>query len=531
MVLRKPYALLIKYFRLIHVILTGLMIYIIIRSNLLIRFFNNFIESGYVTNQINFAGSYINFFMYFNVFLILITCITIFFLMKTKKKPTRLYIFTILYYVFLFIMFSVMHSALVRFEIELIEATTARLYRDLSIIIIIPQLLFTILIAIRAVGFDLKKFNFNKDLQELKIEAQDNEEFEIAVDREDYKLKRSLRRTLRELRYYLLENKFILFCIGIVIATILVTSIYLNVAVYNRSYVIDQTFVSNNMRIKVTDSYLTNLSYNGTKLSKDKYYVVVDVSLENLMTNRNTLKLENYRLLINNKIIVPTVNRNEYFLDLGTPYNKEKLAAKSENKRLLIYEVDEDLINEDIVFRVVNSITASAGDIFARYSDVTLKPKILNEVETKQTVGLNEEIKFVSPITTNSSANIKKYNITRYFKYNYNFCVNRSCRNSIAIVSPDVSEYNQTILVLDGEINFNKESIINKRISNKQLYPMFIKVLYTINGTTNTTSIKDITPNDLNNQILLQTNNIIEKADKLSLVFAFRNEEYIINLK
>lgn len=531
MILRKPYALLIKYFRLIHTILTGLMIYIIIRSNLLIRFFNNFIESGYVTNEINFAGSYINFFMYFTVFLILIICITIFFLMKTKKKPTRLYIFTIMYYVFLFIMFSVMHSALGRFEVELIEATTARLYRDLSIIIIAPQLLFTLLIAIRAVGFDLKKFNFNKDLQELKIEARDNEEFEIAVDREDYKLKRSIRRTTRELRYYLLENKFILFCIGIVLATILATSIYFNLAVYNRSFVIDQTFVSNNMKIKVSDSYLTNLSYNGTRLSKDKYYVVVDVSLENLTPSRNTLKLENYRLLINNKIIVPTVNRNEHFADLGTPYNKEKLAAKSENQRLLIYEINESDIDGNIIFRVVNSITASAGDIFARYSDVTLKPKKLNEIERKKTVGLNAELKFESPITTNSNANIKKYNITRYFKYNYNFCVNKSCRNSIGIVSPNVSEYNQTILVLDGEIKFDKDALINKRISSKQIYPMFIKVLYTINGSTNTTSVKDITPSDLNNQILLQTNNIIEKAEKLSLVFAFRNEEYIINLK
>lgn len=531
MILRKPYALLIKYFRLIHIILTGLLIYLIVRSNLLINFFNEFIQSGYVVNEFNFAGSYINFFMYLTVILILGICITVYFLMKTKEKPTRLYVFTIIYYIFILIMFSVMHNALTIFEIDLVEATTARAYRDIAVLVAVPQYIFTVFFAIRAVGFDLKKFNFNKDLQELKIEAQDSEEFEIAVDRDNYKLKRSLRRTIRELRYYVLENKFILTCIAIVLITIVFTVIYLNNVVYNRQYQVDQSFISNNMKIKFTNSYITNLSYNGTKLSNDKYYLVVNVNLNNLLSTKNSLKLENYRLIMDNKIKVPITTRNEHFVDLGIPYNKEKFKPNSENENLLIYELNESELSNQYKIRVINTINAHAGEIRSRYSETVLKPTYLNNVELLKEVKLNEEIEFENELISNSNALIKDYQITNYYKFNYNFCINKICNNSTGFVSPDIREYNNTLLVLDGNISF-ADSILLKRVkSHKNMYSMFVKITYTKNNEKKAVSVKDVTPDNLKDKIIFQTYNGIENADNINLEFTFRNNKYIIKLK
>ena len=58
MILRKPYGFLIKHFRLIHLILTTLYIYLAIKVNSLLKFYNNFISGSesklnaikYITN-------------------------------------------------------------------------------------------------------------------------------------------------------------------------------------------------------------------------------------------------------------------------------------------------------------------------------------------------------------------------------------------------------------------------------------------------------------------------------------------------
>ncbi|MDD2505678.1 MAG: hypothetical protein PHF21_05395, partial [Bacilli bacterium] len=52
-------------------------------------------------------------------------------------------------------------------------------YRDFFIILSLPQYYFLIMSIIRGIGFDVRKFNFTKDLEELEIKSEDDEEFEF----------------------------------------------------------------------------------------------------------------------------------------------------------------------------------------------------------------------------------------------------------------------------------------------------------------------------------------------------------------
>ena len=120
MILKKPYAFLIKYFRIIHIILALPIIYLILRTGNIVHFFSDYIDTNYYTNVSNIAGTYI------------ISGIAIYFLMRKKEKSTIFYFLLILFYLILFVVLGITHSILTGMEITSLEATTALAFRDLS---------------------------------------------------------------------------------------------------------------------------------------------------------------------------------------------------------------------------------------------------------------------------------------------------------------------------------------------------------------------------------------------------------------
>ena len=89
MVLKKPYAFLIRHFKLIHLLICIPLVYLLIRTGAISNFLNAYVGANYYTSETNLAGTYINYFMYLAILLILLLVLTIFFLMKQKKKDTR----------------------------------------------------------------------------------------------------------------------------------------------------------------------------------------------------------------------------------------------------------------------------------------------------------------------------------------------------------------------------------------------------------------------------------------------------------
>ena len=104
MILKKPYAFLIKNFRKIHFILAILSVFIIIKTNTVVGFFKEYVANNYsVIVSDDLVSSTISNWLYVAIIVMIITLISVYVLLKLKKKPTKLYFFTILYYIILLI--------------------------------------------------------------------------------------------------------------------------------------------------------------------------------------------------------------------------------------------------------------------------------------------------------------------------------------------------------------------------------------------------------------------------------------------
>ena len=156
MILRKPYAFLIKHFKLIHLLLCIPFVYLIIRFGAMSSFLSNYVRANYYTSEVNVAGTYINYFMYGAILLVILLALAIYFLMRKKEKDTKFYMAIIIYYIFLLIAITVYYSILGSIENATIEAQTVRVFRDLSYVIYLPQFFFLGYSALRGIGFDIK---------------------------------------------------------------------------------------------------------------------------------------------------------------------------------------------------------------------------------------------------------------------------------------------------------------------------------------------------------------------------------------
>ncbi|HOP65883.1 MAG TPA: hypothetical protein PLX66_02560 [Bacilli bacterium] len=533
MILKKPYAFLIKHFRLIHLFLAIAAIYLTYKTNKIVVFFNSYIKNGYRLTETNIASNYVTIFMYLAIIVILITALIIYLLFKEKDKPRKFYAYLIVYYILLFGLLTFAHGALSNLELTTVAAKTVRVYRDLSLIFSLPQYFFLVFALLRGIGFDIKKFNFSKDISELQIEAKDNEEFEFILDVPGYKVKRTLRRTLRELKYFVLENTFVLICVGVLTLGIIGTTIYMNRSTRIQTYKENQSFSYDNYKMQVLDSIITPLDYDGSILTEGKTYLVVSLSIINNTILEKELDTTDFRLLVDDEIIYPTQSKNEHFIDLGDPYNNEEIAEKDTSNYILIFELNEDQIKDKYTLRIQESLSFSDNEIIATYKEVTLIPTVIDTVKTDTAVALNEEIDLKDSSLSNSKLLVSSYEITKSYKYNYTFCIDDECQVSTDTIDATYqTEVEKTLLVLNYELTLDEEAPYTSNIKNEtSFFNNFLKIKYTYNDKEYTCVPTNRTPNGMNNKVILEVDGKIKNASSITLVITIRNREYNITLK
>ena len=84
--------------------------------------------------------------------------------MRFKKKPNLYYKIAIPVYVVSIIVFGVLSHVLNGAVTEVISPLNLRIYRDTALIMFLVQSVLIIVPALRGIGFDVKKFNFKKDI-------------------------------------------------------------------------------------------------------------------------------------------------------------------------------------------------------------------------------------------------------------------------------------------------------------------------------------------------------------------------------
>lgn len=340
MVLRRPYAFLIKHFRLIHIILFMLFAYITLKANNILNFFKEYIE--YNGNIEVIADNYVSFSIFLSLILIIIISVTVFLLMKYKEKPRLLYILLIGVTLVSWIAFSYLSGSIKTLETSSELARTIRLLRDISRFHYYMLFITSIPILTRGLGFNIKKFNFSSDLHELKLEDKDSEEVEVTLDISSDEVLRTGRRITRELKYYYFENKLFLNIIFGVIGVILIMMFPFNMFVIKGNLREGQTLSTANFNIKVTDSYISERN----RISENNSYLILKVEIKGKV-NKYKLNLDEFVLEGKKNDYVPSMKYYNYFSDIGIGYKGRELDTKEYKEYILIYNIK----NEDVKYK------------------------------------------------------------------------------------------------------------------------------------------------------------------------------------
>ena len=97
MVFKKPYAFLIKHFKVVHLVLALLTIYILQASYHIYDFLNDYVKSKYTINSYTgFSSEYVPFMLFFAVILVVIILFLMVLLFQNKKKKSKEYQFALI---------------------------------------------------------------------------------------------------------------------------------------------------------------------------------------------------------------------------------------------------------------------------------------------------------------------------------------------------------------------------------------------------------------------------------------------------
>lgn len=348
MILRRPYAFLIKHFKLIHLILFGLIAYVTFTANNVLKFFKEYISTN--GNMEVIASNYISSLMVVVVLLVIALTIMIYLLMRYKKKPRTLYIIIVLVILVSSFVFSYLNGNIRELETSVMSAKDIRLLRDISRFNYIGLLVLCLPVLVRGLGFDIKKFNFSNDLVDLQVNKEDNEEVEINTSLPSDMLLRGGHKFGREMKYYYLENKFILNIIFGFVALILIINFPFNKFVIHRTLNEGDTLNTENFSIVINDSYISSRN----RTSKNNSYVILDVSIKGKSSNY-TLRLDEFVLMGKDNQYIPSLKYYYYFSDLGKGYYNSVLDMNDYNNYILIYNIDNDDIKNKLTIRYIRN--------------------------------------------------------------------------------------------------------------------------------------------------------------------------------
>ena len=348
MILRRPYAFLIKHFRLIHLILFALLAVITYNASTVFNFFKDYITAN--GNMEILSSNYINVFIYIAPIIIIGLSILIFYLMKYKDKPRLYYIILIIVSILCTGICTYLYLNIRSLETTTVSARIIRLYRDIARSNFYVLFVMCIPTLIRGLGFDIKKFNFSKDLKELNLSEEDSAEVEVSIDVSSNGLKRTGRRTLRELKYYYVENKFFINIILGTLILILVMVFPFNKYVVNRNLKEGEVLGTSAFNIKVTDSYLTDRK----RISKDNSYVILKISVIGKV-NKYSLDLDHFILDGKNNNYVPSQKFYLYFNDIGIWYRNNILDTTSYKDYILVFNINNIDKDSNFIFRYVDN--------------------------------------------------------------------------------------------------------------------------------------------------------------------------------
>jgi len=420
MIIRKPYAFLIKNFRKIHIVLLLIGLYILYKTFDTVQFVNRFMDYGIYDLYADPISGHITFLMRVAILLVIAGTIALLFLLLHKKKPWKTYLAPVIVYILLFFVLGMISSFFSSYN-ETVDAADLRLSRDLLLIFMVGQLPALGVFIVRIFGLDFKKFDFNSDLEELNLSEEDREEIEVSFDFDINTVKRGLKRFKRNAGYFYKEHKFITRATVVIIIGIIAYNCYSFFFVTNKTYKQGDSYEANGYTINVGDAYLTDKDGAGKVISKDSNFVIVSITVKNNIEPRN-LDISNFHLLAGTKNyeVTETTYAKE-FEDLGTSYKKVKELKRDESVTFIaIYKVDKNISK--------NKFVLCYQEKYGVYKlrEIKLKIKDVSKIQKTEEIALGDY--FDVPIYgREDSLSIDSVTYASTVTYNTNSCTTVEC--------------------------------------------------------------------------------------------------------
>ena len=339
MIIRKPYAFLIKYFRKIHIALMIIGVYVFYKTIRAIGFISTYFQSRVYDAYENPIVHYIPTFLKISTLAMAVGSIAILVLLMHKGKPWKLYLVPAGTYIILYFILGIVQGFFSVYT-ETINISDLKLVNDFLVISLLAQLPSMAIFAIRIMGVDIKGFNFRQDLDELELTDEDREEIELGLNIDIYTFIRFGRKCKRYAGYFYEEHKKLCKLAAIVIVIFLLKGMFNFIFVENKTYSQGEVYSIDGYEIKVTNAYWTDKDKKGNVISQTSNFVIVEYEVKNNVGSRN-LNTSNFHIKAGNKdyTTTETTYAND-FDDLGRAYSRVKKIKKDETaKFIIIYKV------------------------------------------------------------------------------------------------------------------------------------------------------------------------------------------------
>ena len=531
MILRKPYAFLIKHFKLIHFIIFVCMIYILFKTWNIVDFLSGYISNGQVISTFEDISSiYVSNMLLISVIFLILILAVVLYLMKHKKKPSLYYILSLCIYSILIFLLFFASSFIYNLQFTTPDLRITKLIRDIFLLLFGAQALLPIISFVRAIGFDFKKFDFKKDIMELNISAEDNEEFEFELNLDTEDIKAKIRKKFRYFKYYYKENKIIFYVIFGVVTVIIGINTYDYFSSREHIFTQQEYFETNSFQINVIDSYKTNLDTKGKKINSKNFYVILKMRYKNKTNNDLTININNAILSYSEfNSTKPTKLVYNKLSEFGVPYYTQKLKGKELRDFIFVYEVPIEYYDSDFKLKYLYGTETINNQLEYKYSTVDLDVYDFKKMgsELVDTKNLGEELVFTNSILGNTKITINEIDFSNKYLYNVIVCKQNGCSKNSKFVTPSTNyTYDLTLMKVKYELEYDNR--LGSGYSISDFIAKFGKIRFVIDDKEyeHKLELKDVTPHYTNKYAFIEVRSKIKNADKIYLDFIIRDKKY-----
>ncbi len=520
MIFRKPYAFLMKNFRKIHIALLACIVFIYFKLLDILAFVNDFIAYESYDAGMESFSSKVGVLFYLAVLFVIVVSMALIVLLLRKKKPWKIYIV----YVFVLVLALVGVSGASNYfsnYTALSELSGIIGYRDIINMCHYLMYPIMILLLVRILGIDVKKFAFEKDKEFMELSEDDRAEFEVSFNFDKRSIRRVFNRTIRNIKYFYFEHRLI--CnVAITILVVIIAYNIVTFAISHRSYKQGDNFNAGLYNISVKEAYVTDKDYRGDKVEKGYKFVIIGVDILNRSNEDVAPNFDRFHMMNKSSEKIYSTYYNSYFSDIGKGVDNNTTIPSGKKRRVyLIFKENEKLNNNKFVL------------YYQEFGAITILRKIklnITDLSTIKNMGsyvISKNIKFKEMDGSTKEVTLLTADIGDAFNYSRYYCS-----------SPDTCDVNvETVNYKKGKIlkitfagsDFEGEDFID-------FLERYAKIKYRVgNGKKAKYKYSDLknalSVNNDGKEVFIRLSKDEASSKDLDIVCTLRNKRYDIDIR